>query len=140
MTAKKKTARIPKKEKKKEGRPSKLPAIDLNQVENIAALGLTDVEIAMVLSISKSTLNAWKDNADFLDSLKRGKLKADMNVTQSLYRKATGGDTVAQIFWLKNRRRQDWRDKQDLGIDIPNDGDQNAMTDKDLETIIRSAK
>lgn len=82
------------------------------------------------------TLNAWKaDYPAFLKSLKRAKAEADQRVEHSLYRRALGyshdavkilqnegepvivpyvehypPDTVACIFWLKNRQPQQWRD------------------------------
>jgi len=107
------------------GRPAKPPA-DLAQVEVIASLGLTDTEIAIILGISERTLNYWKKNPEFLQSIKRGKIKADFKVNQSLYHKAIGhkavdkdgnqidvpGETAAMIFWLKNRQPDRWRDKQ----------------------------
>ncbi len=97
------------------GRPAKLPAIDLAQVEIIASLGLTDSEIAIILGISERALNYWKKNGpDFLQSLKRGKLKADFQIAKSLYEKAKAGDTTAMIFWLKNRQPDRWRDRQQL--------------------------
>lgn len=99
--------------KKKMGRPSKLDALDLNEVEGMAGLGLTDEEIGLVLGVSSVTINAWKKRPDFLNALKSGKAKADQKVTQSLYTKALTGDTTACIFWLKNRQRDRWRDKQD---------------------------
>jgi hypothetical protein len=34
-----------------------------------------------------------------------------------IVRKQVLPDTTAQIFWLKNRRPRQWRDKQDLGIE-----------------------
>ena len=100
--------------KKKVGRPSPIETMDLKQVESLAGLGLTDVEIATVLGISKATLNNYKDKPEFLDSLKRGKVVADSSVTKSLYKRAIEGDTTACIFWLKNRRPRDWRDKQEI--------------------------
>ena len=97
------------------GRPVKELPVHLDQVEVVASLGLVDEEIAIVLGISPRTLNYWKkSNPDFLQSLKRGKLKADFQVTKSLYEKAKSGDTGAIIFWLKNRRPDLWRDKQDV--------------------------
>ena len=27
-------------------------------------------------------------------------------------------DTTAAIFWLKNRRRDDWRDRHDIGLNL----------------------
>lgn len=98
----------------KVGRPFKMDQVNLEQVEVIASLGLVDEEIAVVLGISPRTLNYWKKHPEFLQSLKRGKLKADFQVTKSLYEKAKNGDTGAIIFWLKNRRSDLWRDKQDV--------------------------
>lgn len=81
---------------------------------------------------------------EFCDAVKTGKTAADERVERSLYQKATGynvteeqavklkveqykeevevvqvekhvpADTTAAIFWLKNRRSQDWRDKQEV--------------------------
>lgn len=110
---------------KRRGRPAKPPA-DSEKIEAIASLGLIDSEIAVILGISERTLNYWKKDPEFLQSIKRGKTKADAKVTQSLYRSATGyeytdknGQKVyvppnitAIIFWLKNRRPDLWRDKQ----------------------------
>lgn len=110
---------------KRRGRPAKPPA-DSEKIEAIASLGLIDSEIAVILGISERTLNYWKKDPEFLQSIKRGKTKADAKVTQSLYRSATGYEYVdkngqkvevppnitAIIFWLKNRRPDLWRDKQ----------------------------
>jgi hypothetical protein len=94
-------------------RSVKIEDVDLQQVEIIASLGLTDEEIAVILGISPRTLNYWKKTPPFLQSLKRGKLKADFQITKSLYEKAKNGDTTAMIFWLKNRQPDRWRDKHD---------------------------
>ena len=96
-------------------RPFKSDQLNLEKVAVIASMGLTDEEIAIILDISPRTLNYWKrTNPGFLQSLKRGKLKADFQITQSLYQKAKNGDTTAQIFWLKNRRPDLWREKSQL--------------------------
>ena len=92
----------------------KMDQLNLEKVEVIASMGLTDEQIAVILEISPRTLNYWKKHPGFLQSLKRGKLKADFQITQSLYAKAKGGDTTAMIFWLKNRQPELWRDKHDI--------------------------
>jgi hypothetical protein len=43
---------------------------------------------------------------------------SDDRVEESLYRNALGGNTTAQIFWLKNRRPDRWRDVQQLQGDV----------------------
>lgn len=98
--------------------------------------------MADFFGVSESTINNWKqEHPEFLESLKRGKLEADATVADSLFRRANGwehdavkivadaktgdsllvpyvehypGDTTAQIFWLKNRRPDLWRDKQNI--------------------------
>lgn len=103
-----------------------------------------------------------KEFPEFLESLKRGKTIADANVGQRLYERALGfehdseeikvvsmgkegssiervpirkiypPDTVAAIFWLKNRQSGKWRDKQDV--------EQSGGTDNKLEVTIRYEK
>ncbi|MEM3453406.1 MAG: hypothetical protein QW835_07285 [Candidatus Hadarchaeum sp.] len=94
----------------------KLDDINLEQVEVIASLGLTDEEIAVILGISPRTLNYWKKNPEFLQALKRGKLEADFQVTKKLYENAKNGDNTAIIFWLKNRRPDLWRDRSQVEL------------------------
>ena len=127
---------------KKGGRPSKYRPEFVEQGYKLCLLGATDAEIASFFGVAESTINAWKlQHPGFSESLKSGKQIADGNVAQSLYRRATGwehdavkiflppnatepvlvdyverypGDTTAQIFWLKNRRPDLWRDKQNI--------------------------
>jgi len=123
---------------KPNGRPSSYkPEYDA-QVEKLCLLGATDMEIADFFEVSVRTINNWKANyPSFLHSLKVGKEALDDRVERSLYQKAVGykheavkifmpagasepvyapyiehiaPDTTACIFWLKNRRQQQWRD------------------------------
>ena len=60
------------------GAKGKYHTIDLNQVERIAGLGLTDTEIGIAIGLSEATINNYKKkHPAFLESLKRGKLVAD---------------------------------------------------------------
>ncbi|HEY9091740.1 helix-turn-helix domain-containing protein [Parasphingorhabdus sp.] len=116
----------------------------LKAVRIAAENGATDREIAELLDMSERSLYRLKHtNADLVEALKVGKAVADDRVEQSLYRRATGysfdtvkvfmpagclepvcieivehvpPDTTAAIFWLKNRRKEDWRDKQELEV------------------------
>jgi transposase-like protein len=122
-------------------RPSKYkPEFD-GQAVKLCKLGATDRELAEFFGVAESTLNLWKsDYPTFSESLKRGKGESDARVEQSLYRRALGyshdavkilmtkdgdvyreeyvehypPDTVACIFWLKNRQPEHWRDKFDV--------------------------
>ncbi len=107
------------------------------QARQMAECGATDREIAEEFGVSVRTLHRWKHTHEgFAEQLKLGKELPDDRVEQSLYRRATGytfeaqkvlqykgepvvvdylehvpPDTTAAIFWLKNRRKEDWRDK-----------------------------
>lgn len=119
--------------------------------------GLTDEEIAKKVGISRSTLSEWKKKYPSLsDTLKNGKEIVDIKVENALLRRALGysyvertkekinnvmvvtkeitkyvpPDTTAQIFWLKNRRPEQWREKRaiDANISIPNDNFIDALS------------
>lgn len=112
-------------------------------VEGWARDGLTDQQMMDNLGVGKTTFYKWKDeNAEFADALKRGKEVVDREVENALLKKALGfketinqvkvtqsgeiipyvvdvfypPDTTAQIFWLKNRKPTEWRDKQEKEI------------------------
>ena len=117
----------------------------LQLIEGWARDGLTDEQIAQNLGISKQTLYNYKSKyVDFFDSLKKGKEIVDYEVENALLKRALGykydevtieefddgsvktktvtkeviPDTTAQIFWLKNRRPDKWRDKQMIEADV----------------------
>lgn len=120
-------------------RPSKFKEEFIEQARKLCELGATDKEVADFFGIHEATLNRWKsDYPQFCESLKTGKSVADERVERSLYHRAIGfkhdavkmfnhngivitepyveyfpPDTTACIFWLKNRRPGDWRDKQE---------------------------
>jgi hypothetical protein len=118
-------------------RPSKYESQFAEQAAKLCKLGATDRDLADFFEVCEATINNWKaDYPEFLESLKLGKDSADQRVEQSLYRRALGyshdavkilqaggevinapyvehypPDTTACIFWLKNRKPADWRDK-----------------------------
>ncbi|SFY21860.1 terminase [Azotobacter vinelandii] len=122
------------------GRPSKYKPEYAEQARKLCLLGATDVEMADFFEVSESTINKWKeDYPEFSESIKSGKVLADADVTDRLFKRATGyshpdidirvidgaivetplikhypPDTAAAIFWLKNRQKERWRDKQEV--------------------------
>ncbi len=94
--------------------------------------GIIEEEIAKRLGVAYSTFKKYKSDYSALsDALKEGKEVADYRVENALYEKALNGDTTAMIFWLKNRRPEQWREKQevahsggiDITVDVVEDGD-----------------
>jgi hypothetical protein len=122
-------------------------------------LGATDRELAEFFEVSETTINNWKlAHPAFLESLKRGKEHADARVEQSLYRRALGyshdavkifhdkdtgiveapfvehypPETTACIFWLKNRKPGEWRDRTQTEL-TGKDGGPLVITSTDAQ-------
>lgn len=109
-------------------------------LEGWARDGLTDEQIANNIGISRSTLAVWKKKyEDISDTLKKGKEVVDYQVENALLRNAIKGDTTAQIFWLKNRRPDKWRDKRDVehsgGLSVQNQYEN--MTEEELMELAK---
>jgi hypothetical protein len=126
------------------GRPSSFLPEYAEQAEKLCKLGATDKELANFFEVSEQTLNTWKTKyPEFLASLKAGKEHADATVAERLFQRATGyshpevhictiqnevvmtpitkhypPDTTAAIFWLKNRRPDNWRDKTEREVTV----------------------
>lgn len=79
--------------------------------------GATDSEIAAFFGVTVKTYYGWRHrHPGFLEAIKAGKDYADERVERRLYEKALEGDNTAMIFWLKNRRPEQWRDRVDHTI------------------------
>lgn len=141
------------------GRPSAYKPEYAAQAEKLCKLGATDVDLADFFKVSINTITNWKaTKADFLGALKAGKEEADDRVERSLFHRATGytfdavkifmpagarkpvyaayrehvpPDTTAMIFWLKNRRSEQWRDKSE----VHHKHSVDSMSDDDLARI-----
>jgi len=95
-----------------------LDADGLILLQGWARDGLTDQQIAHNIGINVKTLYAWKnDYSTICNALKKGKEVVDFAVENALLKKALAGDTIAMIFWLKNRKPHKWRDRHDMQVD-----------------------
>ena len=130
----------------------------LTLLEGWARDGLTDEQIAGNIGINTSTLYDWKNKFPKIsEALKKGKEVVDIQVENALLKRALGyefqetrveksdkdgtkiiqtlkhipADTTAQIFWLKNRRPDKWRDKPEM----PGDSDMLKKAKELLEGI-----
>ena len=113
-------------------------------LEGWARDGLTDEQIAKNIGIATSTFYEWKKKElEFSEALKKGKEVIDFEVENALLKRALGyeyeeetyengiltkkvkkhvaPDTTAQIFWLKNRKPNNWKDR------IETDEDKEAV-------------
>ena len=83
----------------------------LIQIEGWARDGLTDEQIAKNIGINPATLYAWKNRySKISETLKKGKEVVDYEVENALLKNALDGNITAQIFWLKNRKPDKWKD------------------------------
>jgi hypothetical protein len=72
---------------------------------------------ARLLCVPRSSLRrAIEVDPDLLERVNDARAQADEVVIKSLYTRATvDKDTTAMIFWLKNRRPTEWRDRREIG-------------------------
>lgn len=77
--------------------------------------GLTNEQIANNIGINPKTLYEWKNKESKISNvLKESREIADYEVENALYKNALNGNVIAQIFWLKNRKPPQWREKVEL--------------------------
>lgn len=147
------------------GRPSSFKPEYVPQAAKLAQLGATDQEMADFFEIEVRTFYRWKhDHDEFCQALKSGKDVADERVERSLYQKAIGyeqeevkifmpsgatapvyapyrakipPDTTAAIFWLKNRRRDAWRDVTEQKREVTHRYDLDSLSADELDGLER---
>lgn len=127
----------PKDEKPKLPRPEYTPEAWDDRARRCAAMGATLADIALILGIGLTTVKRWqRTHQSFAEAVQVGRKAADELVKRSLYEKAVGytfteevafksgsevkvvtltkqrePDTIAAIFWLKNREPENWKDR-----------------------------
>lgn len=103
-------------------RPSKYEthvAPRLKEIKDWVRNGATDEEIAKRLGISRDSFYEYKKKySDFSDILKETKEFVDGQVENALLQNALNGNITAQIYWLKNRKPKQWRDKVEISGDV----------------------
>lgn len=126
--------------KRGRGKPTAYRSEYCDLGKRMAESGATDLEIADVLRITKTTFYRWlAEHPEFREAVKLGKEPADDRVERSLFNRAVGyefdsvkimqdkGEPVivpyrehvppdpgAAFNWLKNRRPEQWRDRKEL--------------------------
>jgi DNA-binding XRE family transcriptional regulator len=138
----------------------------LLRLQGWARDGLTDEQIATNIGINVATLYRWENEfCDIRNALKEGKDVVDRQVENALLKSALGymydevteerrddelvvtkvvhkevqPNTTAQIFWLKNRKRAEWRDRVENAITGADGGavKVETLTESDVDKRIK---
>ena len=138
----------------------------LLRLQGWARDGLTDVQIATNMGINVATLYRWENEfCDIRNALYEGKDVVDRQVENALLKSALGymydevteerrddelvvtkvvhkevqPNTTAQIFWLKNRKRAEWRDRVENAITGADGGavKVETLTESDVDKRIK---
>lgn len=145
------------------GRPSKFRPEFVPQAVKLCKLGATDDALADFFEVNRDTIAEWKTvHAQFSDALKAAKADLDSQVERRLFDRAMGyehpevdirvvngdivqtpirkiypPDTTAAIFWLKNRKPEQWRETKAVELTGAKGGplDFRNLTDSQLAII-----
>jgi len=130
------------------GRPTKYRDEFAAAAKQLCTQGATNADLADHFQVSVSTIKLWRaQQPKFSAALKVGKAAADRRVEEALFQRAVGyehdevdlrvvgtklvktplrkhypPDTTAAIFWLKNRKPKEWRDRFEHGHGGPGGG------------------
>lgn len=130
------------------GRPTKYdPKLHVTLARGLARSGMTAAEIAAEMGIAERTLYKWRgEHEEFMQALNEGRELADYVVEDALFQQAKGyrvkevrkertpsgerrvelvrevpPDTTACIYWLKNRKPEQWRDRREVDVTADSD-------------------
>jgi len=73
----------------------------------------------MYAGVDYSTLKRWADrNAEFCAALDHAEAEAEVYCVAILRRAIADGDVSAAKWWLERRRHQDWRQRDQVDVEI----------------------
>lgn len=147
---------------KEMGRPTKYSEEFVEQARKLCEMGATDEDLGRFFDVNTSTIWRWKlQHQDFCNAIKIAKETADDRVEMSLYRRALGytfeseklfhnsgevvraktqehvpPDPASMFFWLKNRRKDKWRDVRREEVSGP-DGGPVEVVQQDADAFAR---
>lgn len=97
----------------KNTRSTEIAIDNYEQIEAMAAQGLSQEQICRVLGISPGTLYSHrKKNEELAECLKRGRAKGLATITSALFRSARDGNIVAIKYYLSNRDSKRWYERK----------------------------
>lgn len=125
--------------------------------------GKTEDQVAEIVGVSRRTLCNWKGkHPELLHAVREARLAADELIEASLFSRALGyshaevkvfcnkdgevttheverhypPDTLAAMFWLRNRQPERWKEKSEGDVTVNNTV--NALTDEQLDAKIKA--
>jgi hypothetical protein len=122
----------------KVGRPTKYEGeATLEKTRKFVEAGFTLEQLAVGLDVDETTIHEWQNvHPEFSQLIKETKAFCDEVIERSLFNRAKGmkrktvitesdgtivekiedvpPDATSMIFWLKNRKRIEWKDRQDI--------------------------
>jgi hypothetical protein len=146
---------------KTRGRPSLYREEYAEQARKLCLLGATDQELADFFEIDVRTVYDWKrTKPEFSQAIARGKILADAEVASKLFERACGyshqatklyrqedgsvteakytieypPDTSAASLWLRNRRKQDWRERHEIEARVDDESILDRYSEEQLIT------
>ena len=133
---------------KRRGAPTKYnPDVHVQLARGLARCGYTMAEMAHEMGVGERTLYKWRtEHPELLHALNEGRALADSVIEDSLFNRAKGyrkrtvrkrkgpqgvtveetledvpPDTTACIYWLKNRKPEQWRDRREVDVTADSD-------------------
>ena len=129
------------------GRPTLYKPEHASRARELCARGATNPDLAGRFGVARSTIGQWIANhPEFAEAVQQGRDVADATAVESLFTRVTGynhqaekvflyrGETRAAtytvhvpaeikacMFWLRNRRPEDWRAKAEAALEIVDD-------------------
>ena len=129
------------------GRPTAFDKAYVSVAKKLAEMGATDLDLSQAFGVDVRTIYRWKlEHPAFAEALTIGKDVADKMVENSLFKRAVGytideqqivtaggvpvpvvlqkhypPDVKAATFWLKNRKKEDWRERHEVDHGVQKD-------------------
>lgn len=99
------------------GKPTKLTPDAIERVIGALQAGADMALAARLVGCTREALYRHAEKRpEVMARFDEARAQADDVIVKKLYDRARGGDMTAIIFWLKNRRAAEWRDRHDLAV------------------------
>lgn len=96
---------------------TRLTPASIEQVVGALRVGADMALAAALVGVTREGLRLYAQrHPGVQERFDEARARADDIIVKRLYDKAKDGDTTAIIFWLKNRRAAEWRDRREIGM------------------------